>query len=221
VLGPLDAVAVKPILGTATHVVVVMPAVTRAKRRLAFDLAAATGLPVLTVPNADELRTGMSRVERLRDIEPKDLLSREPVNLDEAGISAKLAGKCVFVTGAGSSTCSELCQQVARYALARLVFYGLNECKPYTIEQELTETFPAIDLVRLIGDVKDLQQLRCVYKRWIPHGVVHAAAFKYVPLMEEHMAPALRNNTLGRTTQHWRQLKLEPSAFYSSALTRP
>ena len=69
----------------ATHVVVAMPAATPAQRRRAFELAAATGLPVLTVPSADELRTGQSRVERLREIEPDDLLGREPVQLDEAG----------------------------------------------------------------------------------------------------------------------------------------
>jgi FlaA1/EpsC-like NDP-sugar epimerase len=198
VLGPLQALAGAPTWGAATHVVVAMPAASRAQRRRALDLAASTGLPVLTVPSADELRSGQSRVERLRDIEPEDLLGREPVVLDEAGISATLTGKTVLITGAGGSIGSELCRQVARFAPARLVLYELSEFNLYTIEQELTASHPNIVLVRLMGDVKDLPHLQHTFATWAPHVVFHAAAFKHVPLMEEHNAwAALRNNTLG------------------------
>lgn len=198
VLGPLDALAGKPTWGTATHVVVAMPAATRAQRRRALDLASATGLPVLTVPSADELRSGQSRVERLRDIEPEDLLGREPVVLDEAGIGQTLNGKTVLITGAGGSIGSELCRQAARFAPTRLVLVELSEFNLYRIEQELTEQHPHIELVRLIGDVKDLSHLRQVFATWQPQLVFHAAAYKHVPLMEDHnTAAALRNNTLG------------------------
>jgi FlaA1/EpsC-like NDP-sugar epimerase len=183
---------------TATHVIVAMPSATPAQRRRAFDLAAATGLPVLTVPSASELRTGRTRVERLRDIEPDDLLGREPVVLDEAGIAQTLKGRNVLITGAGGSIGSELCRQVARFAPARLVLLEQSEFNLYRIEQELGESFPTLELVRLIGDVKDLDQLRQVGRRWKPQVVFHAAAYKHVPLMEEHnAAAALRNNTLG------------------------
>ena len=198
VLGPLDALKGKPTWGTATHVVVAMPAATRAQRRRALDLAAGTGLPVLTVPSADELRTGQTRVERLRDIEPEDLLGRESVVLDEAGIAQTLLGRTVLITGAGGSIGSELCRQVARFKPARLVLYELSEFNLYAIEQELSDTFPALPLVRLIGDVKDLPHLRQTCATWQPQVVFHAAAYKHVPLMEEHnAAAALRNNTLG------------------------
>ncbi len=198
VLGPLQALADKTVHAGATHVVVAMPAATPAQRRRAFDLAAATGLPVLTVPSADELRTGQSRVERLRDIEPEDLLGREPVVLDEAGIAQTLQGKCVLVTGAGGSIGSELCRQVARFQPAKLVLYEQSEFNLYTIEQELTEAFPALPLVRLIGDVKDLAHLRHTCATWRPQVVFHAAAYKHVPLMEDlNAAAALRNNTMG------------------------
>ena len=198
VLGPLDMLSGKPLWGTATHVVVALPAATRAQRRRALDLAASTGLPVLTVPSADELRTGQTRVERLRDIEPADLLGRESVVLDEAGIAATLQGKTVLITGAGGSIGSELCRQVARFAPARLVLLELSEFNLYSIEQELGESFSGLELVRLIGDVKDLAHLRQLMQRWRPEVVFHAAAYKHVPLMEEHnAAAALRNNTLG------------------------
>ncbi len=198
VLGPLAAIRDKAVRGAATHVVVAMPAATPAQRRRALELAADTGLPVLTVPTVDELRTGRSRVERLRDIEPEDLLGREPVQLDEAGIAETLKGKTVLVTGAGGSIGSELCRQLALFEPARLVLYELSEFNLYSIEQELSESFPALELVRLIGDVKDLPHLRQTFAQWRPQVVFHAAAYKHVPLMEEHNAwAALRNNTLG------------------------
>jgi FlaA1/EpsC-like NDP-sugar epimerase len=144
------------------------------------------------------LRVGTGNVERLRDIEPEDLLGRETVQLDEQGIDKVLHGKTVLITGGGGSIGSELCRQVARYRPARLVLVELSEFNLYTIEQELSHRFPDLELVRLIGDVKDLVQLQCVFDVWKPHIVFHAAAYKHVPLMEEHNAwAALRNNTLG------------------------
>ena len=184
--------------GAATHLIVALPSARAAQRRRALELAATTGLPVLTVPSADELRDGKARVDRIRDIEPEDLLGREPVQLDEAGIAETLNGKTVLITGAGGSIGSELCRQVARYGPARLVLYELSEFNLYSVEQELSESFPHLPLTRLIGDVKDLDDVRRVCAQWKPQVVFHAAAFKHVPLMEDDNAgAALRNNTLG------------------------
>lgn len=199
VLGPLAAIADKAVRGAASHVIVAMPAATAAQRRRALNLAAPTGLPVLTVPSAAELQDSQSAIDRVRDIEPDDLLGREPVHLDEAGIGAVLAGKVVLITGAGGSIGSELCRQVARFNPSRIVLYELSEFNLYTVEQDLGERFPGLPLVRVIGDVKDLAHLRHTFNAWRPQVVFHAAAFKHVPLMEEaHNAlAALRNNTLG------------------------
>jgi FlaA1/EpsC-like NDP-sugar epimerase len=104
----------------------------------------------------------------------------------------------VLITGAGGSIGSELCRQVAHYKPARLVIYELSEFNLYTIEQDLSERFPQLPLVRLIGDVQDLEHLRHTFARWKPQVVFHAAAYKHVPLMEDDNAwAALRNNTLG------------------------
>ncbi len=199
VLGPLAAIADRAVRGAATHVIVAMPAATPAQRRRALDLAAPAGLPVVTVPSAAELLDGSSAIDRVRDIEPDDLLGRAPVQLDEAGIGAVLAGKTVLVTGAGGSIGSELCRQLARFNPAQLVLYELSEFNLYSIEQDLGQRFPDLPLVRVIGDVKDLAHLQHTCGQWRPQVVFHAAAFKHVPLMEEdHNAlAALRNNTLG------------------------
>jgi FlaA1/EpsC-like NDP-sugar epimerase len=197
VLGRLDEVARLAELHGITDLIVAMPSVESAQRRRALDVAGSTGLHVLTVPSSAELLSG-SKVDQLRDIEPEDLLGREPVELDEGGISEALAGKVILITGAGGSIGSELCRQVARYGPQRLVLYELSEFALYRIEQELTESFPHLPLVRLIGDVKDLSHLRATFARLRPQIVFHAAAYKHVPLMENENAwVAVRNNTLG------------------------
>lgn len=196
VLGPLTQVQEQALVHGITHVIIAMPSASASARRRALELAGQAGLPVLTVPSSDELLSGRS-VNQVRDVEPEDLLGREPVVLDEGGISECLNGKVVLITGAGGSIGSELCRQVARYGPSKIVLYELSEFALYTIEQELSEKFPHLPLVRLIGDVKDLQQLRFIFGQHRPQIVFHAAAYKHVPLMEENAWSALRNNTLG------------------------
>ena len=162
-------------------------------------LAGDTLLPVLTVPSHDELVSGRSTVERLRDIEPEDLLGREPVKLDETPVAGVLQGRVVLITGGGGSIGSELCRQVARFGPACLVVVELSEYNLYQVEQALRAEFPALAIVKLIGDVKDLDGLRRIVQRWRPQVVFHAAAYKHVPLMEEddNAWVCLQNNTVG------------------------
>ena len=198
VLGRLADVARAGIHAGATHVIVALPGSTAAQRRKAIALAATTELPVLTVPSVEELQDGSARIERVRSIEPEDLLGREPVQLDEAGVAKLISGKTVLVTGAGGSIGSELCRQVALYGPTRIVLFELSELALYQIEQQLTELHPHLPLVRLIGDVKSLAQMSHACSTYRPHIVFHAAAYKHVPLMEDENAwMALQNNTLG------------------------
>ena len=198
VLGTLADLSRADIRAGATHVIVAMPGAPLTARRRAIELASATGLPVLTVPSMSELQAGSARIERVRSIEPEDLLGREPVALDEAGIGGLIEGKTVLVTGAGGSIGSELCRQIARYRPAKIVLYELSEFALYQIEQSLGDAHAEIPLVRLIGDVKDLEHLRATFAAHRPQLVFHAAAFKHVPLMEDDNAwAALQNNTLG------------------------
>ena len=195
VLGPLASVARQVQTHGITHLIIAMPTASNAQRRRAIELVMPTRLPVLTVPSARELHEGTR--QRLRDIEPEDLLGREAVQLDEAGIADALSGKVVLITGAGGSIGGELCRQVARYGPQQLVLLELNEFNLYTIEQELAESFPHLPLQRVMADVKDRAALRRIFARCRPQVIFHAAAYKHVPLMEENALAALRNNTLG------------------------
>ncbi len=199
VLGMLADVARAGTAVGATHLIVALPGATAAQRRRAIELASSTGLPVLTVPSFSELRLGSARIERVRAIEPDDLLGRDPVRLDEAGIAELVGGRNVLVTGAGGSIGAELCRQLALYGPARLVLYELSEYALYRIEQQLTESHPHLPLARRIGDVRQPAQLRAAFAAERPQVVFHAAAFKHVPLMEEgaNAWAALANNALG------------------------
>ncbi len=198
VWGGLDLLADGSVLDDVTHLILAMPSASNAQRKRALDLAASTGLPVVTVPSADELREGRSRIDRVRDIEPEDVLGREPVKLDESAVSKLISGQTVLITGAGGSIGSELCRQIARFGPSRLVLFELSEFALYQIEQDLGERFPHLPLVRLVGDVKDLGALSRAMQAHQPDLVFHAAAYKHVPLMEDDNAwMALRNNTLG------------------------
>lgn len=198
VLGPIAEIKSARVHGEATHVIVALPGATAAQRRHAIEEASSIGLPVLTVPSASELQDGSARIERVRNIEPEDLLGRESVQLDEAGIAGLISGKTVLVTGAGGSIGSELCRQIARYGPSRIVLYELSEYALYQIEQQLDELHARLPLVRLVGDVKNLEHLRRTFIEYRPQLVFHAAAFKHVPLMEEENAwAAVQNNTLG------------------------
>ncbi|XVJ70574.1 MAG: polysaccharide biosynthesis protein [Rhizobacter sp.] len=198
VLGTLNDLAQVEVRSGATHIITAMPGATYSQRRRAIELATATGLKVMTVPSIAELQRGGAEIERVRAIEPEDLLGREPVTLDEAGIADMISGKTVLITGAGGSIGSELCRQIARYGPARLVLYELTELALYQIEQQLSELHPQLPLVRLMGDVKNLAHLRATFQAQRPQLVFHAAAFKHVPLMESDNAwAAVQNNILG------------------------
>ena len=181
-----------------TQVIVAMPSATHQMRKHAIELANRNGIKVLTVPSFDDLLSGKVAISQLRAVELDDLLGRDPIRLDEAGLHEQLTGKVVLVTGAGGSIGSELCRQIARFTPKTLVLYDAGEFALYLIEQELNRKFPELDIVYLAGDVRDDVRLEQVFAGYKPSVVFHAAAYKHVPLMERHNAwQAVRNNVFG------------------------
>ena len=156
-----------------------------------------SGLNLLTLPTADELlRPGAAA--RLRQVRLEDLLGRAPVQLDTAGLAGLISGATVLVTGAGGSIGAELCRQVARLGAARLVCVDVSEYATYRLEQELRQAFPVMEGVYYTANVREAERLRAIALEHRPSVVLHAAAYKHVPLMEQHNEiEALRTNVQG------------------------
>ena len=156
-----------------------------------------SGLNLLTLPTADELLSP-GAAAKLRQVRLEDLLGRTPVQLDAQGLSSLFSGQTVLVTGAGGSIGSELCRQVARLGAARLVCVDVSEYATYRLEQALHQSFPALQGLYYTANVRELERLRAIALAHRPSVVLHAAAYKHVPLMETHNEiEALRTNVLG------------------------
>ena len=178
--------------------IIAMPEANHSVRRRAVEKARAAGLQVLTVPSFDDLMSNRVTVSQIRNVELDDLLGRDPVQLDTAGLNEWLGDRVALVTGAGGSIGSELCRQIARYKPRRIIFLESNELSLYTIEQEFTQIFPGTEVIPTIGDVKDAKRVAQLMSKWRPTVVFHAAAYKHVPLMETDNAwQAVINNVLG------------------------
>ncbi|MGH8745555.1 MAG: polysaccharide biosynthesis protein, partial [Burkholderiales bacterium] len=198
VLGDVGRVAAR---FEVTQAIIAMPAATHAARRRAVELCAAAGLQVMTVPAYSDIVSGKVSVSALRNVELDDLLGRDPVKLDDAGLHAQLGGKRVLVTGAGGSIGAELCRQIARYAPRELILFELSEFALYSIEQEFRDRFPELPVAALIGDAKSPARVGEVFARHAPQVVFHAAAYKHVPLMEDgNAAEAVANNVVSTVT---------------------
>jgi FlaA1/EpsC-like NDP-sugar epimerase len=177
--------------------IIAMPEATHGERKRAVELCTQAGLAVKTVPAMSDIVSGRVSVSALRPIELDDLLGRDPVQLDEAGLQGFFGGKTVLITGAGGSIGAELCRQIVRFAPARLVLLEQSEFSLYTIEQEFRDRGSSVEIVAAIGDAKNEARVGEVFARYRPDIVFHAAAYKHVPLMEDDNAfEAVRNNVL-------------------------
>jgi len=198
VLGPLAEIGQASSRYAARHAILAMPSAAHSVRRYAAKLAAEAGLNLLTVPSFDDLLSGRVAISQMRKVELEDLLGRDRVQLDEQGLLALLTDKVVLVTGAGGSIGAELCRQIARYSPGLLVFFEISEFALYRIEEEFTKQFPGLEIACVVGDVRDEARLQEIFGEYRPAVVFHAAAYKHVPLMENHNAgQALLNNVLG------------------------
>jgi FlaA1/EpsC-like NDP-sugar epimerase len=197
VLGPISRVAeIADGLGVA-HAIIAMPGASHAARKRALDLCVRNGISVMTVPAIADIVSGKVSVSALRAVELDDLLGRDRVHLDDAGLHAFLDGRSVLVTGAGGSIGAELCRQIARFAPARIVLFDSSEYALYLIEGEFRDRRAGLEVIAVIGDAKDARRVEEVFERYRPQVVFHAAAYKHVPLMEEDNAfEAVVNNAL-------------------------
>lgn len=201
VLGALDTLPQWAHRLDVKQTIIALPAASHQVRKRAITICNQAGVKVLTVPSFDDLLSGRVAISQLRLVELDDLLGRDAVQLDAAGLHSLIFDETVMVTGAGGSIGSELCRQIANFKPRTLVLFELSEFALYSMEQEMTAKFPDIEIECLIGDVRDAARLEQVFAEYKPAMVFHAAAYKHVPLMEQHNAwQAIRNNVLGTWT---------------------
>ncbi|MHB8495338.1 MAG: polysaccharide biosynthesis protein [Casimicrobiaceae bacterium] len=198
VLGPIVDLALWTRRYGVRKVIIALPSANHAVRRRVAELCADAEVEALTVPAYDELISGRSPLTMLRNVELDDLLGRDPVVLDNAGIAEWLGNRVVMVTGAGGSIGAELCRQIARFRPARLVLFDISEAALYEIRTALLDAFPQLGMIAIVGDVKHAALVEHTLAREKPDVIFHAAAYKHVPLMEETNAwQAVLNNAYG------------------------
>ena len=179
------------------EIYIAIPSASARERKAIIEICRDTGCQVKILPGIYQLINGEVSVAKLRNVEIEDLLGRDPirVNLDE--IMGYVSGKVVLVTGGGGSIGSELCRQVASHNPKQLIIFDIYENNAYDIQLELKEKYPDLDLVVLIGSVRNTHRIETVFEKYRPDIVYHAAAHKHVPLMEDSPNEAIKNNVFG------------------------
>ncbi len=176
---------------------IALPSASMAQRRDIMSICNETDCEIKNLPGMYQFFTGQLTASALREVSIEDLLGREPIKPDMEEVFAFINGKTVMVTGGGGSIGSELCRQIARHSPKRLIIFDIYENNAYDIQLELKDRHPELDLVVLIGSVRDSRRMDQVFADYRPEIVYHAAAHKHVPLMEDSPCEAIKNNAIG------------------------
>jgi FlaA1/EpsC-like NDP-sugar epimerase len=181
----------------ANEVLIAVPSATSEQMRTVVDHCKQSGLVFKTLPGMGELIDGKITLNAIRDVAYRDLLGREVVQLEEDRIGGYIEQKTVIVTGAGGSIGSELCRQICRFNPKAVILYDQAESPLYDIDLELRRNFPYIEIVPILGDIRNQKRLFNTFERYQPRIVFHAAAYKHVPMLEHHPWEAILNNVAG------------------------
>lgn len=174
------------------EIIVAIPTARRKELAEILEICKTTGAKLRLLPSTAELVGGQVTVSGIRDVAIGDLLGRDEVNLTIA--DARLEGKTVLVTGGGGSIGSELCRQIAHLKPKKLILFDIYENNMYMLERELSNL---IEIVSLVGSVRDTARLKWLFKEYRPEVVFHAAAHKHVPLLETSPCEGIKNNIFG------------------------
>ncbi len=180
-----------------SQILIATPSATGAQMSQITSYCQGAGVAFKTMPAISEILAGRGLTKQIREVAVEDVLGRSSVHLEDEKIRTKIEGKVVLVTGAAGSIGSEMCRQIARYSPAVLVGFEISETALFFLEREMKEMFPELEFRPAIGSIQSLHRLREVFAEHLPALVLHAAAYKHVPLMEKHMFEAVENNVFG------------------------
>lgn len=174
-----------------------IPSLSASERRDILNICKETDCELKNLPGIYQLVSDNVTVKEMKDVSIEDLLGRDPIHADMTEAYQMIHGKVVLVTGGGGSIGSELCRQIAAHDPKQLIIFDVYENNAYEIQLELKENYPDLDLVTLIGSVRDSRRMFEVFDDYRPQIVYHAAAHKHVPLMEDSPNEAIKNNAIG------------------------
>lgn len=176
---------------------VAIPSASAEEKRDILNICKETGCELKNLPGMYQLISGEVTLGAMKDVSVEDLLGREQIKVDMKEIFQHLNDKTILVTGGGGSIGSELCRQIANHYPKQLIIFDVYENNAYDIEQELKAEHPELNLLVLIGSVRDSRKINSVFATYKPDIVYHAAAHKHVPLMESSPCEAIKNNAIG------------------------
>ena len=179
------------------HIIYAIPTSSAKTRKEILNICKETKCRLQTVPGVYQLLNGEVSVSTLKNVEIQDLLGREQIKVNNEEILNAIGDKIVLVTGGGGSIGSDLCRQIATSNPKQLIIFDMYENNAYDIQQELIRKYPDLNLVTLIGSVRNTNRLAWLMQTYKPDIVFHAAAHKHVPLMEDSPNEAIKNNVLG------------------------
>lgn len=179
------------------EIVIAIPSAKRDDISEIYEYASKTQAKIKIVPGIYEILNKNVTLGNIRDIKVEDLLGREAVQLDNSGIENYLKKKTVFVTGGAGSIGSEVCRQVLKYSPEQLIIIDVNENNLYMLELELLKAYPNTKIITEICNIRELEKVEHIFKKYSPNVVFHAAAHKHVPLMEKNPEEAIKNNVFG------------------------
>lgn len=180
------------------EIIIAIPSADKRERQKILDICQRVpDCELKILPGVYQLVNGEVSVSKLRNVEIEDLLGREPIQIRTEKIGHYVSDKVVLITGGGGSIGSELCRQIAANGVRQLIIFDIYENNAYDIQQELKAKYPNLDLVVLIGSVRNGRKVNSVFEQYRPDIVYHAAAHKHVPLMEDSPNEAIKNNVFG------------------------
>ncbi len=174
-----------------------IPSLAIKARRDILNICKETKCELKNLPDIYRLESRKVTTGDMKDVDVVDLLGRDPIKVNMDEIFQSLSGKVILVTGGGGSIGSELCRQIAGHGPKQLIIFDIYENNAYEIQQELADTYPDLNLVVLIGSVRDSRKINQVFADYKPDVVYHAAAHKHVPLMEDSPCESIKNNAIG------------------------
>ena len=195
-------------------IMLTMPSASAKDKRDILNICKETHCELKSLPGIYQLANGEVLLSKMKSVAIEDLLGRDQIKVDMAEIFNQLKGKTILVTGGGGSIGSELCRQIAAHEPKQLIIFDVYENNAYEIEQEIRRKYKdRLNLVVLIGSVRDTRRIDMVFEKFRPDIVYHAAAHKHVPLMETSPNEAIKNNVVGTYKTAYAALKYGAQKF--------